>query len=110
MIMKTSKLLTLSCLIALVFFAGCRREDVRELTILLPGLAEANTNTIVKALSAYAGVKPDSIRWDIPGGKLTLRYDSMMIARINILDAIDAVRSDTFTVVYPEKTDDHAGY
>ena len=34
---------------------GCRREDVREMTVAIPGLAESNKATIVAALAKYNG-------------------------------------------------------
>ena len=79
--------------IALVLLAcllGCRREDVREFTVRIPGLTEANQGAVVQALSRYAGVRKDSYVWDFKAKTLTLRYDSMQVAKTNIRMAIEA--------------------
>ena len=99
-------LLVLSCA-ALFLFAGCRRTDVREMTVSIPGLVEADKAKIVEALSKYAGVEKDSYRWDMAAKTLTLRYDSMQIAQANIRYAID---EKGVKVAFPEKKDDHAGH
>ena len=92
-------------LVALV--AGCRREDVREMTVSIPGLAESNKAVVVAALAKYGGVQKDSYRWDIQAKTLTLRYDSMQIAQANIRYAID---EKGVKVAFPAKTDNRAGH
>ena len=92
-------LLLLSC--------GCRREDVREMTVSMPGLTEANKAQVVEALQKYAGVQKDSYVWDMNAKTLTLRYDSMQIAQANIRYAID---EKGVKVAFPEKTDNRAGH
>src|SRR5574344_2567925 len=84
--MKT-KFLVLAALAALAV-AGCRRTDVRDFTVVIPGLTAANTNAVAGALRAYAGVDMSSLRFDLDGHSLALRYDSMMIAHKNIEMAI----------------------
>ena len=74
--------------LALVTLAGCRREDVREFTVSIPGLTEANRAQVVEALSKYEGIKKDSYEWDFAAKTLRLRYDSMQIAKTNIRMAI----------------------
>ena len=64
--------------------AGCRRTDVRELTIEIPGLTEGTRETVAKALARHSGVEKDSYRWDFEKKTLTLRYDSMVTAQTNI--------------------------
>ena len=70
--------------------AGCRRADVREMTVSLPELSEAEKPTVVQALAKYAGIEKDSYKWDFEKKTLTLRYDSMITAQTNIRMAIAA--------------------
>ena len=93
--------------LVLAAFAGCRRTDVREMTVSMPNLVEDDKAKIVAALSKYAGVEKDSYRWDMNAKTLTLRYDSMQIAQANIRYAID---EKGVKVAFPEKTDDRAGH
>ena len=91
----------------LLLACGCRREDVREMTVSMPGLTEANKAKVVEALAKYNGVQKDSYIWDMNAKTLTLRYDSMQIAQANIRYAID---EKGVKVVFPEKTDNRAGH
>ena len=91
----------------LLLFCGCRREDVREMTVTMPSLTEANKATVVAALQKYAGVRKDSYVWDMKAKTLTLKYDSMQIAQANIRYAID---EKGVKVAFPEKTDNRAGH
>ena len=68
--------------------AGCRREDVREFTVLIPGLTVSNRTAVVAALAPYNGIEKDSFKWDFSAKTLTLKYDSMQIAKTNIRMAI----------------------
>ena len=100
----------LVCLFLLfAFFAvgGCRRSDVREFTVELPGLTAANKAQVVEALAKYDGVMKDSYAFDFEKKTLTLRYDSMKIARENVRQAIEA---KGVKVVYPEVKGGYAGY
>ena len=81
-------LLTFSFLLLLPVLPGCRRTDVREMTVSLPALQEADKAKVVEALARYNGVEKDSYRWDMTAKTLTLRYDSMQIAKKNIEMAI----------------------
>ena len=90
-----------------LLFSGCRREDVREMTVFLPGLKEADKAKVVEALAKYNGIEKDSYKWDISAKTLTLRYDSMQIAQANIRYAID---EKGVKVAFPEKTDNRAGH
>ena len=76
------------CLFVLLALVGCRREDVREFTVSIPGLTPANQAKVVESLQKYAGVKKDSYVFDFDKKTLTLRYDSMQIAQTNIRMAI----------------------
>ena len=77
-------------LTAVLVLAGCRREDVREFTLVMPGLTADNKAAIVEALAKYNGVRKDSYRWDFEAKTLTLHYDSMQVAKENIRQAIEA--------------------
>ena len=90
-----------------VVLSGCRREDIREMTVSMPALTEANKATVVAALAKYAGVRKDSYVWDMQAKTLTLKYDSMQIAQANIRYAID---EKGVKVAFPAKTDDRAGH
>ena len=87
--------------------AGCRREDVREMTVTMQSLTAADKAKVVEALARFAGVKKDSYRWDEGAKTLTLRYDSMQVAQANIRYAID---EKGVKVVFPKKADNRAGY
>ena len=102
---KTVHLLLLtSCLLV---FSGCRREDIREMTVSMPGLTETDKAKVVEALAKYNGIQKDSYVWDMGAKTLTLRYDSMQIAQANIRYAID---EKGVKVAFPEKTDNRAGH
>ena len=101
-----------SCLLLLAFSVlllppGCRRTDVREMTVSMPELVEADKAKVVAALAKYAGVEKNSFKWDMSAKTLTLRYDSMQIAQANIRYAID---EKGVKVAFPEKKDDRAGH
>ena len=100
-------LTVLTALTALTALTGCRREDVREMTVSMPGLTEANKAKVVEALAKYNGIRKDSYVWDMNAKTLTLRYDSMQIAQANIRYAID---EKGVKVAFPEKTDNRAGH
>ena len=90
-----------------ILLSGCRREDVREMTVSMPSLTEADRPKVVEALAKYNGVRKDSYVWDMNAKTLTLRYDSMQIAQANIRYAID---EKGVKVAFPEKTDNRAGH
>ena len=106
--MKKATLLTFSLfLFTFSLLPGCRREDVREMTVSMPNLTEANKATVVAALQKYNGIRKDSYVWDMQAKTLTLKYDSMQIAQANIRYAID---EKGVKVKFPEKTDNRAGH
>lgn len=94
-------------LIALALAGGCRREDIREITVEIPGLTEQNKAQVVEVLAKYSGIDKTSYRWDLAAKTLTLKYDSMQVAQSNIRYAID---EKGIKVKFPEKTSDRAGY
>lgn len=81
------KLMLSAAVLAVIL--GCRREDVRDYTIEIPELTDANKAQVVEALAKYAGIKKDSFKWDMAAKTLTLKYDSMAIAKTNIRMAIE---------------------
>lgn len=81
------KLMLSAAILAVVL--GCRREDVRDYTIEIPELTDANKAQVAEALAKYAGIKKDSFKWDMAAKTLTLKYDSMAIAKTNIRMAIE---------------------
>ena len=80
-------LLLLAC--AILALPGCRRTDVREMTVVMPNLTEADKPRVVEALARYNGIDKSSYHWDFAAKTLTLRYDSMQIAQANVRYAID---------------------
>ena len=103
--MKPSCLLLLT--LSVLLLPGCRRTDVREMTVSMPELVEADKAKVVAALAKYAGVEKNSFKWDMSAKTLTLRYDSMQIAQANIRYAID---EKDVKVAFPEKKDGRAGH
>lgn len=86
---------------------GCRRIDIREMTVKIPGLTKDNQPQVMEALSKYSGIIKESYKWDFENRTLTLKYDSINIAQSNIRYAID---EKGIKVEFPAKTDDHAGH
>jgi hypothetical protein len=84
------KKLALFVLAVSFILSGCRREDVRDFTLVIPDLCSTNKAVIVEALAKYNGVIKDSYQWDLEAKTLTLKYDSMQIAKENIRQAIEA--------------------
>lgn len=98
---------TVFAILILSAFVGCRRADIREMTVEMPELAEADKPAVVKALSRYDGIDSDSFKWNLDRKTLTLKYDSMTVAQTNIRMAIE---SKGIKVVFPENTSGRAGY
>ena len=68
--------------------AGCRRTDVRDFAIETPEATQADMAAIAAALAPYGGVDKSSIAFDASARRVTLKYDSMQIAKKNIEMAI----------------------
>lgn len=98
---------TVSAILILSALVGCRRADIREMTVEMPELVEADKPAVVKALSRYEGIDGDSFKWNLDRKTLTLKYDSMTVAQTNIRMAIE---SKGIKVVFPENTTGRAGY
>ena len=73
---------------ALASLAGCRRADIRDYTIEIPGLTAENQPRAAKALAEQSGIVADSLKWDLANKTLTLKYDSMQVAKKNLELAI----------------------
>ena len=57
--------IVLALFAALAAIGGCRREDVREMTVLMPELKEADRAKVAESLAKYQGVLKDSYVWDM---------------------------------------------
>jgi hypothetical protein len=68
--------------------AGCRRTDVRDFEVSIPAMTAESEPAIRQSLAMFGGVKKSSLKFDQKAKKLTLRYDSMQIAKKNIEMAI----------------------
>lgn len=67
---------------------GCRQQDMREMHVVLSGVGGAADLAVVSnAVAALDGVVDGSIVFD-GMDRLTLRYDSMKLARKNIEYAV----------------------
>ena len=67
---------------------GCRRTDVRDFEVSIPKMTAESEPAIRQALAGFAGVDKASLKFDRQAKKLTLRYDSMQLAKKNIEMAI----------------------
>ena len=106
--MKTNVLHPVLCALTLAsLLFGCRREDIREMTVSMPNLTEADKAKVVESIAKYNGVIKDSLVWDMSAKTLTLKYDSMQVAQANIRYAID---EKGIKVAFPAKTDERAGH
>ena len=105
--MKKNIALIFILLVAFALLPGCRREDVREMTVLMPELTEADRAVVVEALKRFGGIDKDSYVWDLNAKTLTLRYDSMQLAEANVRYAID---EKGVKVAFPEKKGNRAGH
>jgi len=77
--------------LVLLALAGCRREDMREYTLSIPEMREADKSRIAAALARYDGVDKNSYSFDFANKTLSLRYDSMKLAKTNIRMAIGEI-------------------
>lgn len=85
---RMKQMLLATLVLAGLAFAGCRRTDVRDFSVSVPGLTEADVPLVKSALAPYGGVVKTSIRFDAAAQRVTLQYDSMQIAQKNIEMAI----------------------
>lgn len=105
-------------ILAVSILPGCRREDIREFTVEIPGLTAANKEKVVRAffienpsnprLNRYRdGIDVGSFRFDFAKKTLTMKYDSMKIAHTNIRMLI---QDQGIEVTFPSNTTGRAGY
>ncbi len=103
-------------LVAALAIAGCRREDIRELTVEIPGLTQENKQKVVDAFVVkkpwqptrlYDGIRPDTFAFDFGKKTLTMQYDSMKIAHTNIRMLIQDAGVE---VAFPSNTTGVEGY
>ena len=77
---------------ALLAAAGCRQQDVRDFSVSLPAMNEANAAEIEKdvraALAMYRGVDKSTLACDAAARQVDMKYDSMQVAQKNIEFAI----------------------
>ena len=81
--MMAAVIAVVACLVA-----GCRRTDVRDFEVSIPKMTAESESAIRQALAGFAGVEKPSLKFDQTAKKLTLRYDSMQLAKKNIEMAI----------------------
>ena len=110
------KLLLLIVIAAVAVLSGCRREDIREFTVEMPSLTEADKSKVVDAFTirspgrpprVYEGIFIESFKFDFEKKTLTMKYDSMKIAQTNIRMLIQGKGVE---VVFPTNTTGVAGY
>lgn len=102
--------------VALAALCGCRREDIRECTVEIPGLTKDNKQKIVDAFMIrkpgqtahpYEGIRKETFSFDFDKKTLTMEYDSMKIAKTNIRMIIESAGVE---VTFPSNTTGVAGY
>ena len=57
----------------------------------IPSMAPADRDRVTAALCVYDGVKRDSLKFDFEGHAVSLRYDSMRVAKKNLEMAVAAL-------------------
>ena len=79
------KMMCIAC-VALLAVMGCRRADVRTFTVDVPEATAADEPALRTALAPYGGIAKtaDAIVFDAAKHQLTIRYDSMQLAKKNI--------------------------
>lgn len=97
-------------ILAGLLFSSCRQQDVREVVIKAPGLKnQACAKIIQDAFMRQPGIV--SVRPDLQKREITVKYNSMVIARKNIeftiaeagFDANDTqARTNAVAVLPPE--------
>ena len=87
---KTRFYLFAVALAASALVGGCRRTDVREFEVSIPAMTAESEPAIRQSLASFGGVEKTSLKFDQKEKKLTLRYDSMQLAKKNIEMAIAA--------------------
>lgn len=80
----------ITCVLVLGLLAvSCRREDIRTVTIQVPGMkAPRCVERVVDAVARQQGVQRDTINLDLAARTVVVTYDSMQLAVKNIEHAI----------------------
>ena len=82
-------------LLALGLLSACRQSDKRTFTVRLPQVVNPACEDRVRgALQKLKGIDMETLAFDRAAGLLTLRYESMFLARKNIEHAIIAAGFD----------------
>lgn len=87
--MKYIAIIVMLCFASVL--SGCRRADVRDFTLDIPALTQENAQLIGTALMQFSAVERDSLKFDFADKKLSLRYDSLGVAKKNLEMAVAAV-------------------
>ena len=74
--------------VAVCLAVGCRRTDVRDFEVSIPAMTAGSESAIRQALAGFSGVEKASLKFDQKAKTLSLRYDSMQLAKKNIEMAI----------------------
>ena len=82
------RMVAVAAAVAVGFAAGCRRTDVRDFEVSIPAMTAESEPAIRQALAMFGGVEKTSFKFDQKAKTLTLRYDSMQLAKKNIEMAI----------------------
>ena len=85
---KMIKVAAMAFAVSASLLLGCRRTDVRDFEVSIPALTAESEPAIRQSLAGFADVEKSSLKFDLAAKKLTLRYDSMMLAKKNIEMAI----------------------
>lgn len=103
--MRINAILLAIALLASV--SGCRKEDIKEIEIKFNQPIAGEHHNAGAALGRFRGIQSGSLIFDDKKRTMRLRYDSMQLARINILMALE---EKGFSVVYPTNSTGKAGY
>ncbi len=79
---------TIVIISAALVMAGCRRSDVRDFSVHVPDVTRENIQLVGSVLGRYGGIDMSSLSFDDTKKVLSLKYDSMQIAKKNIEMAI----------------------
>ena len=79
---------SLALLLVVLSACGCRRTDVRDFVIEVPALTAENAAAVTRPLSAFEGFDAKSLKVDAAAHRISLRYDSMKVAKKNLEMAI----------------------
>lgn len=86
--------LSVAALCALAL-SGCRREDIRPMTISLPGVENADDcRAVIETVCRLPGIQVATVHFDEKKRELRLMHDSMQIRRKNVEIAIAEIGFD----------------